>query len=56
MTQAKEQDKALGGAKKGDVFRRLLKKESGDTAIAKFVSNDGAELTLKDLQAKYGAS
>jgi SPP1 gp7 family putative phage head morphogenesis protein len=53
---AKEQNEALGGAKKGDIFRRLLEKESGDTAIAKFVSNDGAELTLKDLQEKYGAT
>ena len=54
---AKEQDKALGGAKKGDIFRRLIQKgESGNAAIAKFVNNDGAELTLKDLERKYGAS
>lgn len=50
-----EQDEALGGKKKGDIFRNLLKKESGDIAIRKFVSSDGSELTLKDLQAKYGA-
>lgn len=52
-----QQDQALGGKGKGDVFRSLLKKgESGDIAIRKFVSNDGSELTLKNLQAKYGAS
>jgi SPP1 gp7 family putative phage head morphogenesis protein len=52
-----QQNEALGGKGKGDVFRSLLKKgESGDIAIRKFVSNDGSELTLKNLQAKYGAS
>jgi hypothetical protein len=52
-----QQNEALGGKGKGDVFRSLLKKgESGDVAIRKFVSNDGSELTLKNLQAKYGAS
>ena len=52
-----QQNEALGGKGKGDIFRSLLKKgESGDIAIRKFVSNDGSELTLKDLQAKYGAS
>ena len=50
-----QQDEALGGKKKGDIFRNLLKKEPGDIAIRKFVSSDGSELTLKDLQAKYGA-
>ena len=51
-----QQNEALGGAKKGDIFRNLLKKESPDAALAKFVSNDGSELSLKDLQAKYGAT
>jgi len=51
-----QQDEALGGERKGDIFRNLLKKESGDTAIRKFVSSDGSELTLKDLQRKYGTT
>ena len=50
-----DQAKALGGEKKAKLFRSLLKKESPQKALAKFVSKDGSELTLKDLQAKYGA-
>ena len=51
-----QQNEALGGEGKGDVFRNLLKKEPGDVAIAKFVNSDGSELTLKDLQSRYGTS
>lgn len=51
-----QQNEALGGEGKGDIFRNLLKKEPGDIAIRKFVSSDGSELTLKDLQSKYGTS
>tara|TARA_R100001163_G_C5056182_1_gene192592 strand:+ start:412 stop:1599 length:1188 start_codon:yes stop_codon:yes gene_type:complete len=50
------QDKAFGGKGKANLFRRLLKKESPQKALAKFVSSDGAEVTLKDLLAKYGAT
>ena len=51
-----EQDKALGGPGKGALFRKLAKKDGGDKAISKFVSADGSELTLKQLQRKYGAT
>ena len=49
------QEKALGGQKKARLFRNLLKKESPQKALAKFVSSDGSELTLKELESKYGA-
>ena len=49
------QDKAFGGKGKASLFRRLLEKESPQKALAKFVSSDGSEVTLKDLVAKYGA-
>ena len=49
------QEKALGGQKKARLFRKLLKKESPQKALAKFVSSDGSELTLKELESKYGA-
>jgi|TARA_R100000030_G_scaffold151_1_gene160 SPP1 gp7 family putative phage head morphogenesis protein len=49
------QEKALGGQKKARLFRNLLKKESPQKALAKFVSSDGSELTLKELMSKYGA-
>tara|TARA_R100001163_G_scaffold65447_2_gene62644 strand:- start:809 stop:2008 length:1200 start_codon:yes stop_codon:yes gene_type:complete len=49
-----DQDKALGGKGKGDMFRRLLKKESPDQAIRRFVSQDGSELSLKELERRYG--
>ena len=51
-----QQNEALGGKGKGDIFRNLLKKEPGDIAIRRFVSSDGSELTLKDLQSRYGTS
>ena len=50
------QEKALGGKGKARLFRSLLKKESPQKALAKFISKDGEEITLKELQAKYGAS
>ena len=53
---ADQQDQALGGKGKGKLFRRLVEKEGGDKAISKFVSADGATLTLKDLRRKYGAT
>ena len=53
---AADQAKALGGKRKAELFRNLLKKESPQKALAKFVSSDGSEVTLKDLLAKYGAS
>jgi hypothetical protein len=53
---AEQQDQALGGKGKGNLFRRLVEKEGGDKAISKFVSADGATLTLKDLQRRYGAT
>lgn len=53
---AADQEKALGGKGKARLFRSLLKKESPQKALAKFVSKDGSELTLKQLQAKYGAT
>ena len=51
-----DQEKALGGKGKARLFRSLLKEESPQKALAKFVSKDGSELTLKQLQAKYGAT
>ncbi len=50
-----DQEKALGGKGKAEVFRNLLKKESPQDAFAKFVRSDGSEVTLKQLQAQYGA-
>ena len=49
------QEKAFGGKGKARLFRNLLKKHPPQTALAKFVSSDGSEVTLKDLLAKYGA-
>ena len=51
-----DQERALGGAGKARLFRSLLKKESPQKAFAKFVRGDGSEVTLKELQAKYGAT
>ena len=52
---AADQEKALGGKGKARLFRSLLKQDSPEKALGKFVSKDGSELTLKQLQAKYGA-
>jgi SPP1 gp7 family putative phage head morphogenesis protein len=49
------QEEAFGGKGKARLFRNLLKKHPPQTALAKFVSSDGSEVTLKDLLAKYGA-
>lgn len=48
-------EKALGGKGKARLFRSLLKKESPQKALAKFISKDGSEVSLKELQSKYGA-
>tara|TARA_R100000734_G_scaffold4456_1_gene3932 strand:- start:3083 stop:4279 length:1197 start_codon:yes stop_codon:yes gene_type:complete len=53
---AADQAKALGGERKASLFRSLLKKESPQAALAKFVTKDGSEVSLKELQSKYGAS
>jgi len=52
---AADQEKALGGKGKARLFRSLLKKQSPKEAFAKFVSADGSTVSLKELQAKYGA-
>ena len=46
------QQQALGS--KAPYFRRLADKYGPDAAIAKLVRDDGSELTLKDLQGRYG--
>jgi SPP1 gp7 family putative phage head morphogenesis protein len=46
------QQQALGS--KAPYFRRLADKYGPDAAIAKLVRDDGSELTLKDLQDRYG--
>ena len=53
---AADQAKAFGGEGKAKFFRSLLKQDSPEKALGKFVSKDGSELTLNQLQAKYGAS
>jgi SPP1 gp7 family putative phage head morphogenesis protein len=47
------QAKALG-AKKAAYFRRLSDKHGPTAAIAKLVRDDGSELTLEQLRARYG--
>jgi SPP1 gp7 family putative phage head morphogenesis protein len=47
------QAKALG-AEKAKYFRRLAKKHGPQAAIAKLVRDDGSELTLEQLRARYG--
>lgn len=46
------QEKALGG--KAPYFRRLADKHGPQAAIAKLVRDDGSELTLEQLRARYG--
>jgi len=48
----RRQQEALGS--KAPYFRRLANKHGPDAAIAKLVRDDGSELTLKDLQKRYG--
>jgi SPP1 gp7 family putative phage head morphogenesis protein len=47
------QQQALGN--KAPYFRRLADKHGPDAAIAKLVRDDGSELTLDELRARYGA-
>jgi len=47
------QQQALGS--KAPYFRRLADKHGPDAAIAKLVRDDGSELTLDQLRARYGA-
>ena len=47
-----EQQKVLGN--KAPYFRRLAKKYGPETAIAKLVREDGSEVTLEQLRARYG--
>jgi SPP1 gp7 family putative phage head morphogenesis protein len=47
------QAKALG-AQKAKYFRRLAEDRGPDQAIAKLVRDDGSELTLDQLRARYG--
>jgi SPP1 gp7 family putative phage head morphogenesis protein len=49
------QAKALG-AEKAKYFRKLSEKHGAKDAIAKLVRDDGSELTLEQLQARYGAA
>jgi hypothetical protein len=35
-------------------WNKLVKKYGPEDAIRKFVANDGSELTLKQLKARYG--
>jgi SPP1 gp7 family putative phage head morphogenesis protein len=48
------QQQALGS--KAPYFRRLADKYGADAAIAKLVRDDGTELTLDQLRARYGPS
>jgi SPP1 gp7 family putative phage head morphogenesis protein len=47
------QEEVLGKSKV-PYFNRLVKKEGARNAIAKMVREDGSELTLKELQERYG--
>jgi SPP1 gp7 family putative phage head morphogenesis protein len=49
------QAKALG-AEKAKYFRKLSEKHGAKDAISKLVRDDGSELTLEQLQARYGAA
>ncbi len=49
------QAKALG-AEKAKYFRKLSEKHGAKDAIAKLVRDDGSELTLEQLQARYGSA
>lgn len=47
-----EQQKVLGA--KAPYFRRLAEKHGPEAALAKMVREDGSELTLEQLRARYG--
>ena len=49
------QSKVLGPSK-APYFRSLAAKHGPQNALAKMISKDGSELTLEQLQARYGAS
>jgi SPP1 gp7 family putative phage head morphogenesis protein len=51
----KKQAEALG-TKKAAYFRKLVKKYGAKNAISKFVRDDGSELTLAQLRARYGSA
>ena len=50
----KRQEQALGPGRV-PYFNRLAAKYGPEAAIAKFVRNDGSELTLEQLRSRYGA-
>jgi SPP1 gp7 family putative phage head morphogenesis protein len=52
--QSKETQEEVLGKGKTTYFNRLAKKHGPKDAIAKLVRDDGSELTLKDLQKRYG--
>jgi len=47
-----EQQKVLGN--KAPYFRRLAEKHGPEVAIAKLVREDGSEVSLAQLRARYG--
>ena len=53
--QPSETQKDVLGASKVPYFNRLVKKYGPTDAIRKFVSQDGSELTLKQLRDRYGS-
>jgi SPP1 gp7 family putative phage head morphogenesis protein len=52
--QSKETQEEVLGKGKTTYFNRLAEKHGPKDAIAKLVRDDGSELTLKDLQKRYG--
>ena len=53
FTPGPEQVKALG-KEKAKYFNRLADKYGADQAMAKFMREDGSEVTLKKLESRYG--
>lgn len=53
FTPGPEQIKALG-KEKAKYFNRLADKYGADQAMAKFMREDGSEVTLKKLESRYG--
>ena len=53
FTPGSEQVKALG-KQKAKYFNRLADKYGADQAMAKFMREDGSEVTLKKLESRYG--
>jgi len=52
--QSKETQEEVLDKGKAAYFNRLSEKHGPKDAIAKLVRDDGSELTLKDLQKRYG--